>query len=485
MRSGVRMVFVIAALIFATPVLLFGANVKGTVSADGSAARTVASTVPGGRVWSGSADGDGGESQPATPTQSGRVRAGRNARVELFLGYSYLRAVPTLAAGNRLVWLHGGSTSVAFNLNHFLGLVGDFGGFADSELNLTGPGANPERIADSGGNAFTYLFGPRFSYRRHERFVPFAQVLFGGIHASPVTLSGCTGTTCIPLPSQNAFALTAGGGLDLKIHHHLSLRLVQAEYLMTRFADPMTGDGNTQNDIRLSAGLVIGMGGGPAFLPVTYTCAAMPLSAYAGDPVSINGTALNLNPKRTPTYGWKVDGGKISGTTEVAQVDTSGMAPGNYTAQGHVGEGAKPGHFADCSAPFTIAPVQPPTISCSAAPSTAHPGDAVTITSQGMSPQNRPLTYSYSASDGSIRGNGTTAALTTGTIPETISVTCTVTDDKGQTGVATTTAMIVAPPAPAPVTPQTLKLCSISFERDTSGRLVSTTKRKPVWMTLR
>jgi hypothetical protein len=193
----------------------------------------------------------------------------------------------------------------------------------------------------------------------------------------------------------------------------------------------------------------------------------MPPSAYAGDPVSINGNTLNLNPKHTPTYEWKVDGGKISGSTAVAQVDTSGMAPGTYTAQGHVGEGEKPGHFADCSAPFTIMPVQPPTIRCSAEPSSVHPGEPVAITSQGMSPQNRPLAYSYSASDGSVQGNGTNATLTTGTIPETITVTCTVKDDKGQTGVATTMAAVVAPTTPAPVTPQTMKLCSIQFERDT------------------
>ncbi len=42
-------------------------------------------------------------------------------RFELFLGYSYLRAVPTLADGNRLVWLNGGSTSIAYNFNRYLG----------------------------------------------------------------------------------------------------------------------------------------------------------------------------------------------------------------------------------------------------------------------------------------------------------------------------------------------------------------------------
>jgi hypothetical protein len=36
----------------------------------------------------------------------------------------------------------------------------------------------------------------------------------------------------------------------------LRVESVQAEYLMTRFADPSTGATNTQKDLRLSAGLV-------------------------------------------------------------------------------------------------------------------------------------------------------------------------------------------------------------------------------------
>jgi len=45
-----------------------------------------------------------------------------HAQVEWFMGYSYLRAMPELAAGNRLVYLNGGSTSVAFNFNRYFGL---------------------------------------------------------------------------------------------------------------------------------------------------------------------------------------------------------------------------------------------------------------------------------------------------------------------------------------------------------------------------
>ena len=83
-----------------------------------------------------------------------------------------------------------------------------------------------------------------------------------------------------------------------------------------------------------------------------------------------------------------------------------------------------------------------------------------------MSPQNRPLTYTYAANEGQIQGNGATAALSTaGLTPGSITVTCNVADDKGQTASATTSVIIATPPAPPPM-PQSKALCSISFDRD-------------------
>ena len=70
------------------------------------------------------------------------------------------------------------------------------------------------------GTVYTYMFGPRISFR-HERFTPFAQALFGGVHASDVTINGCTGIGCTPLPFENSFTFTAGGGLDITLTHHI------------------------------------------------------------------------------------------------------------------------------------------------------------------------------------------------------------------------------------------------------------------------
>jgi hypothetical protein len=93
------------------------------------------------------------------------------------------------------------------------------------------------------------------------------------------------------------------------------------------------------------------------------------------------------------------------------------------------------------------------------------PGDPSTITAAGSSPQNRTLTYSYSASAGQISGTSPTATLvTSGAPPGTITVTCNVVDDLGKQASATAVVTVTAPPPP--VAPQSRSLCSISFERD-------------------
>jgi outer membrane protein OmpA-like peptidoglycan-associated protein len=200
--------------------------------------------------------------------------------------------------------------------------------------------------------------------------------------------------------------------------------------------------------------------------PVTYSCAASPTTVFPGDPITVTGTASNLNPKKTATYNWTTDGGTISGTSSTANIDTKTANPGTYTAKGHVSEGVKPGQMADCTAQYTVKAFEPPTISCSASPSTVAPGDSSTITATGVSPQNRPLTYSYSASSGSVSGSNSTATLSTaGAAPGTITVTCNVVDDKGQTASSMTTVTVNAPPPPP--APTTSALCSVNFERDT------------------
>jgi outer membrane protein OmpA-like peptidoglycan-associated protein len=387
----------------------------------------------------------------------------RVPRFELFAGYSYLRAVPELAAGNRLVWMNGGSASLAFNLNRYLGLVGDFGAYTNSEVRFTGASTSTVDVNNANVAALTYLFGPRLSFRKYDRIVPFAQVLFGDVHANQVTLAGCT-VNCTLLPSQDSFAMTAGGGLDLRVHHHFAIRIIQAEYLMTTFAGYTTG---MQNDLRLSSGIVFRFGGRgvPPLPPLAYSCSVNPSSVFPGDAIAVSGTALNLDPAKTAVYTWSADGGTVTGTSSSASIDTRQAVPGGYTVKGHVSEGDKPGENADCAAPYTVKAFEPPTVSCTADPSAVISGNSSTITAIGISPQNRPLTYSYSSTSGSVSGTGSRATLSTSGAPTgAIAVTCNVVDDKAQTATATTSVMVEVPVA-APK-PLTSGLCAVHFDRD-------------------
>jgi opacity protein-like surface antigen len=388
-------------------------------------------------------------------------------RVELFVGYTHFGTFSTNAAtGNRMVGLNGGSTSLAFNFNRYLGLVGDFGGYDDSQLQLTGTGANQPLVVSASGTAYTYMGGPRLSYRNSTRFTPFAQALFGGVHASAVTVSNCTGTACTPLPSQNAFAMTAGAGLDISLTRHISLRAVQAEYMMTRFAAlPSTGSSTSQNDLRLSTGLVFRFGDIHPPAPLLLACSVQPQSAFAGDPLTVTASATNLNPKRKVVYFWSTNGGVVSGTGSTASVNTAGLAPGSYVINGHAMQGSHAGQQANCTASFSIQTPAPPTVACSANPSSVNPGDTSAITAQAVSPQNHTLTYAYSATAGTVTGNTATATLaTSGAAPGTITVTCNVVDDLGKSASATTDVTVLAPPPLA--APQTRDLCALSFDRD-------------------
>ncbi len=280
-------------------------------------------------------------------------------------------------------------------------------------------------------------------------------------------------------------ALTAGGGMDYDLpffNNRFSLRLFQADYRymhddfgpvspIPSFGAPIGGRANL-DAIELSTGIVTHFGHIIPPPPVTYSCSVSPASVYAGDPITVTGVALNLNPKKTATYTWNSTGGAISGTSTTANIDTKAAAPGTYTVTGHVTEGAKPGQSADCSTQFTVKPFDPPIMnSCTANPSTVGSAGSSTITANATSPQNRPLSYSYSATSGSVSGTTTTATLTAPAVAaggtSSVTVTCNVVDDLGKSDSKSTTVAVIGPPIPPPPpAPTASSLCSVSFERD-------------------
>jgi hypothetical protein len=139
-------------------------------------------------------------------------------RVEIFGGAQFEHLQPSY---NAVGW----DASLTGNFKHVLGITGDFSGVYNSR------GAN--------SSVYTYTVGPVLSARLPV-VQPFVHALFGGTTAM-------TGGV-----SNNAFAMLFGGGLDIGLRKGIGLRLVQADWLMTKFAN------QTQDrQGRVSAGIVI------------------------------------------------------------------------------------------------------------------------------------------------------------------------------------------------------------------------------------
>jgi outer membrane immunogenic protein len=164
--------------------------------------------------------------------------------LEVGADYNYVRSnVPAGSCG--CFGLNGGSGWVAFKFSRSLGVVAEIASQTASNISSTG--------ADL--TLTSFLAGPRYTFTHAGRFAPFAQVLVGGAHAGGTLAPGSSG-----LPgSSNAFAMTAGGGLDIGLTRHIAVRAFEADYYLTRFDN---GVNDHQNNLRIEAGVVIRFGGG-------------------------------------------------------------------------------------------------------------------------------------------------------------------------------------------------------------------------------
>ena len=136
----------------------------------------------------------------------------------------------------------------------------------------------------------------------------------------------------------NAFATALGGGFDLKLGKHLAWRVVQAEYLLTKFND---GNDNRQDNFRLATGLVFRIGGSPPpNHPPTIAISTTPNTVVEASGDSTVVQAKAADPDNDPlTYTWSATGGKVEGTGAEVHWNSQGVAPGKYTITGTVDDG--------------------------------------------------------------------------------------------------------------------------------------------------
>jgi hypothetical protein len=159
----------------------------------------------------------------------------QDSKADVYVGYQYTRQTYTGTTFN----MNGAVGQIAVYPTSWFGIVGEVSGSAVGNIHgFTG----------SGGTLYSYMGGPRLAFR-HGPLQPYVQGLFG------VGQLDSTLQTRLGSPSSTAFATAVGGGLDLKASRHFAVRLVQGDYFLTRFTNPVSVR-FSQNNFRLSTGLV-------------------------------------------------------------------------------------------------------------------------------------------------------------------------------------------------------------------------------------
>ena len=163
-------------------------------------------------------------------------------RADLALGYSYMRSnAPPGGCG--CFNLNGGSAAFAWAVKPgSWALVGDVvSGYSGSAS-----------AAGYGLTLTAFTAGVRYlPHVGHSSLHPFAQALVGVAHASGSLVQG---SNTAATNAGAAFAGNFGGGLDLHATPRISIRLVEADYLLTTFDN---GSNNHQNNLRISTGIVL------------------------------------------------------------------------------------------------------------------------------------------------------------------------------------------------------------------------------------
>ena len=361
-------------------------------------------------------------------------------KYDIFAGYQWLNPGGNIPASDGMGGLvpfklpsmaKGGGLAFGYNFHPNFALEGDIGLNLKDQFDVS-----------------TYSIGPRFTWRG-DGINFFAHTLLGDNHLTS------------PLGARNGIGAILGGGIDLPIMRRVSLRLIEADYQWARQNYASIVPSN-QPDLRhasfegarLRTGVLFNFGGEPE-VPPSATCSVDHAEVMQGEPVTATVQTSNFNPKHPLTYSWTANGGNVNGKDTTATIDTKGVAGGNYTVTAHVTDPKnKKNGEATCTANYTVKepPKNPPTMSCTASPTSLQTGGTATISCTCTSPDGVPVNVAgWSATGGTVSGSGSTGTLnTTGASPGPITVSATCTDSRGLTANSSAQVTVENPPPPPP-----------------------------------
>lgn len=338
------------------------------------------------------------------------VRAQQTPKAELAFGYSYARFAPSTVYTEEHS-LNGGGGQFRFNISRSLGIMADFQGYNSSTTTFTIPVSPSFPYGGSGtvsGNLFTYLFGPVAKFHPVEYLSPFVDVLAGAAHTN--VYGNAYTAICLPVagtcitkqsPTSNGFAMSAGGGFDMPINEVIDIRIAQFDYLYTRFTNIFNDAG--QENARFSTGINVKIGVPPIKRP-TLDCAAEPREVLPWGSLIATTSAAHFDPKHDLIYRWESSGGTVTGQGDLATIDISSLAPGDYAIRVTATDPKqKKNNTAVCSAPFKVRQPRPPTLACSATPAAVRSGETVAISVTGGSPDLSAIVKrTFATSSGSV-----------------------------------------------------------------------------------
>lgn len=157
------------------------------------------------------------------------------------LALTFDSTAANITTSNRF-WLYGGSAELNASLFHGFGLTAAVTGL---------------HTADSGGgvpiNIVMETFGPSYTRQLGHTSHP-VTLSAHGLIGEANGFNGLYPRPIAPESSASSLAARVGGGLDLRVSHHLSIRLVEANWLRTQLPNSTT---NVQNNLELGAGIVL------------------------------------------------------------------------------------------------------------------------------------------------------------------------------------------------------------------------------------